>query len=847
MSGFDNIRFAWTFRTYQQAVLDKAAAHLRDGHIHIVAAPGSGKTILGLELVRRLGKPALVLAPSVTIRQQWGERFAEAFLPKGSRAEDYVSEDLRAPKLLTCVTYQALHAAMQKTVLKPETGDDDAPAETAEDFTDFDLMAQIRSCGIETVCLDEAHHLRREWQKALESFLQQLGGKARIIALTATPPYDSTPAEWDSYIRVCGEVDEEIFVPQLVAQKTLCPHQDYVYLNMPTDEETQVLLSHRARAQQAVGEILESGLLREAWDAAQRIDDFAQQYPHGAPALSLAGAGKGGSIPLMQTAVSFVLTEKDVFPQDVVDKLGALLSKHGLLEKGKVCLQSTDKLDKMLLSSAGKIESIQSILSSEAASLGEDLRALVLTDYIRKEMLPVVGTSEPLSVMGAVPVFEAVRRSLGKRVPTALLSGTLVILPEQAVPAAEKAAAEKGVACTSAPLPNVPYRTVQFAGSNKNKVSVLTELFQNGDVRVLIGTASLLGEGWDAPCINALVLASAVGSFMLTNQMRGRAIRIDKSKPDKASNIWHLVTVEPQQTADDDIGADFAMMQRRFDGFLAPDCETPWIESGLDRLGLPGAPYTENGMQAVNTAMLERSRDRDAMVRLWRDALGDDPAPQVLDVCEVPQSAFSDAPARRYRTSWIVCAVLCVLLALLPTVFTKVLAVIPLIAMLVFLSKWRSFRKPEVYFQKAAQLLLGALRQQREVQASGADVYVRSVPQRQSVYVALKGASRRDKMTFSQAMGTLYSAIDDPRYVLVPEKGGAKEARAVPAVCGGKKEDAERLAKAMEPLYGKAQCVYTRGQKERGMLLQCRKEARLNAAGCRARYKKIVVSGASRG
>ena len=81
----------------------------------------------------------------------------------------------------------------------------------------------------------------------------------------------------------------------------------------------------------------------------------------------------------------------------------------------------------------------------------------------------------------------------------------------------------------------------------------------------------------------------------------------------------------------------------------------------------------------------------------------------------------------------------------------------------------------------------------------------------------------------------------------MPEKGGAKEARAVPAVCGGKKEDAERLAKAMEPLYGKAQCVYTRGQKERDTLPRCRREARLNAADCRARYKKIVVCGTSRG
>ena len=31
-------------------------------------------------------------------------------------------------------------------------------------------------------------------------------------------------------------------------------------------------------------------------------------------------------------------------------------------------------------------------------------------------------------------------------------------------------------------------------------------------IKVIIGTKSLLGEGWDAPCVNSLILASFVGS-----------------------------------------------------------------------------------------------------------------------------------------------------------------------------------------------------------------------------------------------------------------------------------------------------------------------------------------------
>ena len=81
----------------------------------------------------------------------------------------------------------------------------------------------------------------------------------------------------------------------------------------------------------------------------------------------------------------------------------------------------------------------------------------------------------------------------------------------------------------------------------------------------MIGTKSLLGEGWDAPVLNSLELASFVGSFVLSNQMRGRAIRVEKGNREKASNIWHLVCVDP--TASDG-GNDVEMLKRRFRSFV---------------------------------------------------------------------------------------------------------------------------------------------------------------------------------------------------------------------------------------------------------------------------------------
>lgn len=243
MNYSDILQFRGTWRSYQARVLQNAEQYLKDGRIHIVAAPGSGKTTLGIELMARLNRPALVLAPSITIREQWIARIEEAFLCEGLESTDYLSQDLKNPKTITVVTYQSLHSAMtrfkgkvKETELEPE---DDASSETtsesalvteteAVDYSGFDLIATVKSCGIGVLCLDECHHLRSEWWKALEDFKNQLED-LKVIALTATPPYDSTPALWTRYMNMCGEIDEEITIPELVKEGSLCPHQDYVY------------------------------------------------------------------------------------------------------------------------------------------------------------------------------------------------------------------------------------------------------------------------------------------------------------------------------------------------------------------------------------------------------------------------------------------------------------------------------------------------------------------------------------------------------------------------------------------------------------------------------------------
>jgi superfamily II DNA or RNA helicase len=219
MSVFNNgIHFHGTWRPYQQRVLDELATLGSDQKIHIVAAPGSGKTTLGLEIITRLGAPTLVAVPTITIEQQWAQRFTEAFLSSGESADAWVSTSLDHLKPLTIVTYQALYSAFSQ-----ESTQDSKPQR--KHAPSSALIARLVQAGVSTLCLDEAHHLRTQWWKALVSLRDELKAhsstqsRPTTLALTA----DSTSTEWSRYIELCGDIDCEIFTPELVADATLCP------------------------------------------------------------------------------------------------------------------------------------------------------------------------------------------------------------------------------------------------------------------------------------------------------------------------------------------------------------------------------------------------------------------------------------------------------------------------------------------------------------------------------------------------------------------------------------------------------------------------------------------------
>ena len=299
------LRFAGAWRHYQELALDAFEADRAAGRrsTHLVAPPGSGKTLLGFEILRRIGAPALVLAPNSAIQAQWVQAGAAFGAPAGMVAA--------APgAAVACLTYQALArlddpgaalraAAEARWVAERAAATGEPAAEVAAEAARWtgaaarrrerelaritgslkreiarggdpavrlaDLLAPgarervdaLRAGGVATVVLDECHHLASLWGYVVRAVLEELGGDVHVVGLTATPPDELTTQEAELYEALLGPVDFQVPTPAVVRDGFLAPYQELAWLTEPPAGEQRWLDEHETRFRELVTDLLD--------------------------------------------------------------------------------------------------------------------------------------------------------------------------------------------------------------------------------------------------------------------------------------------------------------------------------------------------------------------------------------------------------------------------------------------------------------------------------------------------------------------------------------------------------------------------------------------------------------
>lgn len=335
-----------------------------------------------------------------------------------------------------------------------------------------------------------------------------------------------------------------------------------------------------------------------------------------------------------------------VCQEEYREELIRQLKAHGLIERKKVAFFVNQKLEKTLMNSAGKLKSISEICKLEYSSVGNQLRLLILTDYIKKEYARKLGKPNFLpDSLGVLPIFEMLRRE-NPDWKLGVLCGSLIYIPDTALAALKRISCSFGIEkLPSKALLNengecLGYSEILLTENTHLCTQMITMLFEKGEIEILIGTKSLLGEGWDSPCINALIMASSVGSYVLGNQMRGRAIRASKDNPDKTSNIWHLVCMTDTKESCE-VTEDFRTLQRRMMGFLGVSYDGTVIENGMERLNTITPPYTYRHLMEINEDMKLRACMREELKAQWQQAVHIQGNMEAVETCKMKKKTLN--------------------------------------------------------------------------------------------------------------------------------------------------------------------------------------------------------------
>ena len=643
-----DLTFCHAWRPEQQRVLDQLGGYLDDKRIHIVAAPGAGKTVIGLEIFNRLQLKTLTVAPTTIVRNQWLERLNK-FLPDEQYNPSWAGTSLKHPLTFTASTYQGLFSFDKKLSGAKE---DDIDAQY-ESLSHWFIEHEIR-----LLILDEAHHLRAAWWKVLMK-LVNTSSDLIIVSLTATPPYDANAMEWSRYQQLCGSVDEEISIPELVRSNSLCPHQDYIWL-VKTDDKNISSLNRQQNNLKKFIKSLETHtellylLSLHHWLDVERKPSHKDILVNLDECFALLGLFKLQQEPLplhllnileikAENIQSITVFGWGILLQSFLDglhypvakpitafkeTLATLLKSKYFLKYNRVSLDNTKKKLDAFNKTQERIKACFDIASVEYRFRESWMRLVILSDYIRDEkyQLRLDGLEAPT---GAYPIFHYfihhLEPELAKK--TVLFTGRLSIIHQDLLATLSDYLPPK------LSLSIVPYSEqtdfVELKIASEHLSSAFTALHKDGDLQILIGTRSLLGEGWDAPHVNALILATQTGAYVTTNQIRGRAIRIDPEDDLKTASIWHIVAVAPDLPCNKLILHD---LHKRFKTFAGIHASELRIESGIERLSLSVDDFGRTGgaldraskdiIEQSNQATIQRLQDDIYNLQArWQNAL----------------------------------------------------------------------------------------------------------------------------------------------------------------------------------------------------------------------------------
>ena len=261
-------------------------------------------------------------------------------------------------------------------------------------------------------------------------------------------------------------------------------------------------------------------------------------------------------------------------------------------------------VDTITAASRAKDTAVVDILRHELDSIGDRLRAVVVTDAAEhsaphRALDVLVPASRPGPAGGAVRCMSMLLSDADLRsLHPVLLTSSRLSLASGDTSLLDRLRRSTGLALPATDDGWMLSVTGQGVGS-AGLVLAVSELVAAGEVRLVVGTRGLLGEGWDCPAVNTLIDLTAATTSASTQQLRGRTMRLDPGWVDKVAHNWSvtcLLPSHPRLRSDPDLkrlrrkAEHLWSLVRIDDPASAPvsasgePCDAPVVETGLDAM-----------------------------------------------------------------------------------------------------------------------------------------------------------------------------------------------------------------------------------------------------------------------
>lgn len=615
----------------------------------VVLPPGAGKTLVGLESVRRMLAAgtitgAVVLGPNTAIQGQWLTQSAGLGLDTAT--------DRGLASTVTVLTYQSLAIFDADEEVTDDGVEDTLLSRLHENGRD--LVGALREAGPILLVLDECHHLLEVWGRLLAEVLVELP-QAHVLGLTATPPAALTPPQAALVDSLFGGTVYEASIPAVVREGDLAPFAELAWLTTPTEVESRWLREEAGRFHELVHQLtdpafgsvpflewLDRRFVTPVGDGVAWASLVKQHPTLCAAALRMHHAGllalPTGSRMLEEhrhdpTADDWVVllddwltrhlsTSRDEGDAEVVEAVRRALPAVGYLWTRRGIRSGRSPVDRVLARSEAKTRATVEIVGHEHLALGDRLWMLVLCDHER------ASATLPARLDGVLDQQEgsahAVLAALLADPLTAGLSPLLVTgrtvagAPETLRElVAQMAVTEPFLATQLQVVEDSGVPRLEGPWTSRTWVRRVTRFFEEGGTRVLVGTRGLLGEGWDARRVTGLVDLTAVTTTTAVVQTRGRALRVDPTWQEKVAVNWSVVCVAEGHPKGDN---DWQRLVRKHAGFYGVDDDGDVVDgvAHVDPLFSPFAPPAVGDFDACNARMVVRSQDRAAVRDRWR-------------------------------------------------------------------------------------------------------------------------------------------------------------------------------------------------------------------------------------